>query len=65
VATLSAWKCGSYLYKPQKFELYIYATRSEYEAKKMARIDQGLRVGSDYDLGLELIKDYELEVIIT
>jgi hypothetical protein len=32
VATLSAWECGSHLYGPQKFEVYLYPTRSEYEA---------------------------------
>jgi hypothetical protein len=40
--TLSARKCGSHLYGPQKFEVYLYPSRSEYEAEKMARIDQGL-----------------------
>jgi hypothetical protein len=40
--TLSAWKCGSHLYGPQEFEVYFYPTRSEYEAKKMTRVDQGL-----------------------
>jgi hypothetical protein len=46
MATLFAGECGSYLYRPQKFEVYLYPARSEYEAKKMA----------------ELIKDFELEV---
>jgi hypothetical protein len=44
--TLFAGECGSYLYQPQEFEVYLYLARSEYEAKKW----------------LELIKDYELEV---
>jgi hypothetical protein len=43
---LFAAECGSYLYRPQKFEVYLYPARSEYEAKRW----------------LELIKDYELEV---
>jgi hypothetical protein len=46
VATLSAWECGSHLYGPQKFEVHVYPTRSEREAKKMARTNQGLQVGS-------------------
>jgi hypothetical protein len=33
---LSACECGSYLYGPQKLEVYLYPTRLEYEAKKMA-----------------------------
>jgi hypothetical protein len=44
--TLSAWECGSHLYGPQKFEVYLYPTRSEHEAKKMARTNQRLRIGS-------------------
>jgi hypothetical protein len=36
MTTLFAGKCGSYLYRPQKFEVYLYLARSEYEAKKMA-----------------------------
>jgi hypothetical protein len=40
--TLSAWERGSYLYGPHEFKVYLYPTRSEYEAKKMARVDQGL-----------------------
>jgi hypothetical protein len=40
--TLSAWEYGSHLYGPQEFEVYLYPTESEYEAKKMARVDQGL-----------------------
>jgi hypothetical protein len=40
--TLSVWKCGSHLYKLQEFEVYFYLIRSEYEAKKMARVDHGL-----------------------
>jgi hypothetical protein len=46
MATLSAWECGSYLYRPQKLEVHLYPTRFEHVAVK----------------GLELIKDYELEV---
>jgi hypothetical protein len=42
MATLSAWECGSLLYGPQKLEVYLYPTRSEYEAKKMARVDEEL-----------------------
>jgi hypothetical protein len=40
--TLSAWEHGSHLYGPQEFEIYLYPTRSEYEAKKMTRVDLGL-----------------------
>jgi hypothetical protein len=40
--TLSAWEYGSHLYGPQEFEVYLYPTESEYEVKKMARVDQGL-----------------------
>jgi hypothetical protein len=40
--TLSAWERGSHLYGPQEFEIYLYPARSEFEAKKMARVDQGL-----------------------
>jgi hypothetical protein len=50
--TLSARKCGSHLYGPQKFEVYLYPSRSEYEAEKMARIDQGLWVGSALHPGM-------------
>jgi hypothetical protein len=42
VETLSAWECGSHLYGPQKFEVYLYPTRSKYEVKEMARTNQGL-----------------------
>jgi hypothetical protein len=42
VVTLSDWECGSHLYGPQKLKVYLFPTRSEYEAKKMARVDQGL-----------------------
>jgi hypothetical protein len=51
VVTLSAWECGSYLYEPQEFEIYLYPTRSKYDTKEMARIDQGLRVGSTLSPG--------------
>jgi hypothetical protein len=40
--TLFAGECGSYLYRPQKFEIYLYSARYEYEAKKMAGVDEGL-----------------------
>jgi hypothetical protein len=46
MATLSTWECGSHLYESQKFKVYLYPTRSEYEVEEMAIIDQGLRVGS-------------------
>jgi hypothetical protein len=36
VMTLFAGKYGSYLYRTQKFEVYLYLARSKYEAKKMA-----------------------------
>jgi hypothetical protein len=42
MVTLSAWKCGSYLYGIQEFEVYLYPTRFEYEAEEMVRVDQGL-----------------------
>jgi hypothetical protein len=42
MTTLFVGECGSYLYRPQKFEVYLYPTRSEYEAKKMTSVDQGL-----------------------
>jgi hypothetical protein len=40
--TLSAFERGSHLYRPQEFEVYLYPTRSEYEAEKTARVDHGL-----------------------
>jgi hypothetical protein len=40
--TLSVRECGSHLYGPQEFEVYLYPAKSKYEAKKMARVDQGL-----------------------
>jgi hypothetical protein len=40
--TLSAQQCASHLHGPQELEVYLYPTKSEYEAKKMARVDQGL-----------------------
>jgi hypothetical protein len=43
--TLSAWECGSHLYIPQEFEVYLYLTRSKYETKEMVTVDQGLWVG--------------------
>jgi hypothetical protein len=43
MVTLSAWKCGSHLYGPQELEVYLYPTRFEHEAKKMARVDQRLQ----------------------
>jgi hypothetical protein len=46
MVTLSAWECCSHLYEPQEFEVYLYPTRSEYEAKKMARVHQGLQARS-------------------
>jgi hypothetical protein len=42
LATLSVRECSSYLHGPQKLEVYLYPTRSKYEAKKMAHVDQGL-----------------------
>jgi hypothetical protein len=39
---LSPWEGGSHLYGPQELEVYLYTSRPEYEAKKMARVDQGL-----------------------
>jgi hypothetical protein len=42
MATISAWECSSHLYGPQEFEVHLYLTRSEYETKKIARVDQGL-----------------------
>jgi hypothetical protein len=40
--TLPMLECDSHLYGPEKLEVYLYPTKSEYEAKKMARVDQGL-----------------------
>jgi hypothetical protein len=42
VVTLPTWGCGSNLYRPQKLEVYLYPTGFEYEAVKMARVDQVL-----------------------
>jgi hypothetical protein len=42
VVTLSACECGSHLYKPQNLDVYLYATGFEYEAAKMAWVNQGL-----------------------
>jgi hypothetical protein len=36
MSALFAGICGSYLYRPQKFEVYLYPAIYEYEAKKMA-----------------------------
>jgi hypothetical protein len=36
IETLFAGECGSYLYLPQEFEVYLYPVISEYEAKEMA-----------------------------
>jgi hypothetical protein len=36
MTTLFAGECGSYLHRPQEFEVYLYPARSEYEAKEMA-----------------------------
>jgi hypothetical protein len=44
--TLFAGECGSYLYWPQEFEVYLYLAISEYEAKEMAWVGQGLFVRS-------------------
>jgi hypothetical protein len=51
MATLSTWECGSYLYRPQKLEVHFYPTGFEYEAAKVARIDQGLRAEVHYHPG--------------
>jgi hypothetical protein len=40
--TLSTWERGSHLFKPQEFEVCLYPTKPKCEAKKMARVDQGL-----------------------
>jgi hypothetical protein len=45
-ATLSTWKCDSYLYELQKLKVYLYPTRFEHEAAKVTRVDQGLRARS-------------------
>jgi hypothetical protein len=42
MVTLTAWECGSYLYKSQKLEVHLYPTRFEHEAVMVARIDQEL-----------------------
>jgi hypothetical protein len=42
VASLSTWECGSYLYGPQKLEVYLYPIGFEHEAVKISRFDQGL-----------------------
>jgi hypothetical protein len=40
MATLSIGERGSYLYGPQKLEVYFHPTGSEHEAKKMTRVDK-------------------------
>jgi hypothetical protein len=45
MATLSTWECGSYLYGPQKLEVYLYPTGFEHATMKVARIDKGLQAG--------------------
>jgi hypothetical protein len=40
--TLLAWEYDSYLYRPQKLEIYFYPIGLEYEAVKMAEVDQRL-----------------------
>jgi hypothetical protein len=35
VASLSTWKCGSYLYGPQNLEVYLYLTGLEHEEAKI------------------------------
>jgi hypothetical protein len=42
MATLLAWEYDSYLYGPQKLEIYFHPTGLEYEAAKMAGVDQRL-----------------------
>jgi hypothetical protein len=42
MATLSVGESGSHLYGPQKLEVYLYPIEFEYEATKMAGVDQGL-----------------------
>jgi hypothetical protein len=46
VTSLSTWECGSYLYRSQKLEVYLYPTVFEHEVAKMARVDQELRARS-------------------
>jgi hypothetical protein len=38
--TLLAWERGSHLPEPQEFEVYLYPTIYEYEAKQMAKVYQ-------------------------
>jgi hypothetical protein len=35
MVTLSAWKCGSHLYEPQKLEVHLYSTGFEHEVAKV------------------------------
>jgi hypothetical protein len=42
MATLLAWKYGSYLYGPQKFEVHLHSTGLEHETTKIIRVNQGL-----------------------
>jgi hypothetical protein len=44
--TLLVWECGTHLLGPQKLEVHLNSTGLEHEATKMARVNQGLRVGS-------------------
>jgi hypothetical protein len=46
MVTLSIWECGSHLYGPKKLEVHLHTTGPEHETVKMARVNQGLRVGS-------------------
>jgi hypothetical protein len=51
VASLSTWECGLYLYEPQNLEVHFYPTGFEYEAAKVAQIDQGLQLEVHYHPG--------------
>jgi hypothetical protein len=46
VVTLLAWECGSHFHGTQKLEVHFHTIGFEHEATKMARVDQGLQVGS-------------------
>jgi hypothetical protein len=46
MTALSTWEYDSYLYGPQKLDVHLYPTGFEYEAVKVAQIDQGLQAGS-------------------
>jgi hypothetical protein len=51
MVSVSTWKCGSYLYGPQKLELHLHSTGPEHEIANVAQVDQRLWPGSSLSPG--------------